>query len=130
MKPIESHAHMAFNALNKLHYELHREGRIAERDDATAMAMRVRRIALGEPPIVQDPRPSDPAELAKAVAAELRKRGIWAHVDPRIGPVVYVSAAYPMFRNDFDNLGPVAIADEIQAAEVRRAQEWAGDPPC
>lgn len=65
------------------------------------------------------------SELAKAVAVELRKRGIRAraethHVFPHyvdIGPNIYY-----MGKSDFDNLTPSEIADAIQSEEARRAQ--------
>jgi hypothetical protein len=90
-------------------------------------------LCPGQPP--DDPRPDDPAELARQVAIELRKRGIWAHKDDELP---YVKTPFPMlvmFReypysihaSEFDNLGPIAIADAIQALEAKRAQEWAGD---
>jgi len=85
-----------------------------------------------------DPRPSDMAELAKLVAAELRRRGIWAEVvdgnvetlrfgtkNPKGANVTW--GIHVLFCAEFDNLGPIACADEIQRQEARRAQEWAGD---
>ncbi len=86
--------------------------------------------------LVDDPRPENVAELAAEVARELRKRGIWA----RVGDTVNACAVrvprpadrmdrrwYSMFSPDFDNLGPIAIANAIVAMEAKRAQEWAGD---
>lgn len=84
-----------------------------------------------------DPRPSDPVELARQVAVELRKyREAWVadgvavwvlrlHGD-RSNPSVR-QFAHLLHRADFGNLGPVAIADVIQRLEAKRAQEWAGD---
>jgi hypothetical protein len=136
--PVEMTAYVAFNALNSLRHELHNEGRIDERDDVTGMALRVRRMASGEPPIVDDPRPEDMAELARETAKELRKRGGQADA---LGSGVYVPrpngrpseaaglAWFPhiVFSSNFDNLGPIGCAGVIQAEEASRAQEWAGD---
>ena len=73
-----------------------------------------------------DPRPSDMAELARLTAIELRKRGIWARVN--IWHNVEISeCVYSLLFSDFNNLGPIAIADEIQRQEAIRAQEWAGN---
>jgi hypothetical protein len=73
---------------------------------------------------IHDPRPDNMAELAKMTAVELRKRGIWARVN--IWHNVEISeCVYSLLFSDFDNLGPIACADVIQAKEVRRAQEWA-----
>jgi len=97
-----------------------------------------------------DPRPSDPAELARQVAMELRKHSLFAAVffddepttiyvqRPQRSRLNVVGSRFPdtywaplfVLSQEFDGMGPIAIADEIQAAEVRRAQEWAGDPPC
>jgi hypothetical protein len=89
---------------------------------------------------MHDPRPDDPAELARMVAKEPRKRGNFAReyrsvveVACFVGAEGKTDTAYPGYHSysvhfaDFDNLGPIAIADEIQAHEARRAQEWAGD---
>ena len=86
--------------------------------------------------IQDDPQPSDLAELAALVAKELRKRGIWAKAGGLTNErVVQISRPadcmahrwHSMLFSDFDNLGPIAIADAIQALEAKRAQEWAGD---
>jgi len=78
------------------------------------------------------------AELARQTAAELRKRGIWAQLALGHTGVVEVPfvrdwrlmwRAVPLSQSQFDNLGPIACADVIQAEEARRAQEWAGDEP-
>jgi len=83
-----------------------------------------------------DPRPFDMAELARLTAAELRKRGIWAQCGGTVNDhAVKISRPddcmayrwHTMLHPDFDNLGPVACADEIQRLEALRAQEWAGD---
>jgi hypothetical protein len=86
-----------------------------------------------------DPRPTDMAELARMVAVELRKRGIHADYDAQVIrlPVPinsvneyltsYRMRVVPMFEVAFDNLGPVAIAEEIVRQEAKRAREWAGD---
>lgn len=82
---------------------------------------------------------ADPEERAKAVAKILRGRGIVA--EAAYGkPVVNVARRtlvgeliwYPQILHGYDSdrfedLGPRAIADAIQAEEARRAQEWAGD---
>lgn len=92
---------------------------------------------------LHDPRPDDMAELARLTAIELRKRGIWAsaanvtHIPDPVVIVPFRNAreprwyvkSYCFYGNDFDNLGPIACADVIQAEEARRAQEWAGDKP-
>lgn len=90
-----------------------------------------------------DPRPDDMAELARLTAIELRKRGIWADTGAKallptivrtqrarfddIGKHKPYSAGWNLALSQFDNLGPIACADVIQAEEARRAQEWAGD---
>lgn len=85
-----------------------------------------------------DPRPADMAEFARLTAKELRGRGILATVDDtyrdhRIVGVPFSDMGqlrwfwYVLLSADFDNLGPVACADVIQAEERKRAQEWAGD---
>jgi hypothetical protein len=90
-----------------------------------------------------DSRPDDMAELARLTAIELRKRGIWAearyayagsawfvwvaqltHLGPR---VLGEMGFHSLTMGDFDNLGPRACADLIQAREAVRAAEWAGD---
>jgi hypothetical protein len=86
---------------------------------------------------LHDPRPADLAELARLTAIELRKyREAWhtggAEVwtlrlrGSPLAPAVR-QFAHLLNRSDFDNLGPVACASAIQALEVARAQEWAGD---
>jgi hypothetical protein len=90
---------------------------------------------------LHDPRPDDMAELARLVAIELRKRGM--PVDDEIGAVVVLRFtdlrkkdgafsstrrfSHSLYASEFNNLGPIACADVIQAEEARRAQEWAGD---
>ncbi len=77
----------------------------------------------------------DAEAMAKEAAKELRKRGIWACVDPGMAPIVRCSrpADFMAFRwhsitnPDFAGMTALEIADEIQTREVRRAQEWAGD---
>jgi hypothetical protein len=83
------------------------------------------------------PRPADVAELARLVAKELRRRGIWAESDESV--VVVPRRVRPQFpractvvwhimnATHFDNLTPRECADVIQAEEAHRAQEWAGD---
>lgn len=83
-----------------------------------------------------DPRPDDTAQLAREVARELRRRMsaiaandsvCVARLEPdRICPRASV-VMYSLCSSDFDNLGPVAIADAIVAAESKLAQELAGD---
>ena len=79
----------------------------------------------------------DAEKMAREVAKELRKRGIWAvqydksiamprlkFVDGTHRAVInYYAATNP----DFAGMTALEIADEIQTREVRRAQEWAGD---
>lgn len=75
-----------------------------------------------------DPRPADMAELARLVATELRKRGIWAlaqYGDPIVN--IGTRASYTMLGSDFDNLTPREIADVIQREEAKKAAKWAGD---
>jgi hypothetical protein len=76
---------------------------------------------------------ADPGERAKAVAKELRRRGIWADVHPAspLDVRVELREGYG-FRRVFHGatcpeMGPHAIADAIQAEEARLAQVWAGD---
>jgi hypothetical protein len=87
----------------------------------------------------KDPRPDDPAELARMVAIELRTRQqgtfavavaehvLVARIRGRNGDYRSELGYHTMSASDFDNLGPIAIADAIQALEAKRAQEWAGD---
>lgn len=89
-----------------------------------------------------DSRPSNMAELARLVAVELRKRGIWAHPRWEDGCISVIGfhghgaydrfqvpgmRPYVMTNSDFNNLGPIAIAAEIAQEEAIHAQEWAGD---
>lgn len=88
-----------------------------------------------------DERPVDLAELARQVAIELRKRGIRAMACAGIACVDIggfthpITTTHPTFSYEtyciqwsrFDNLGPVGCANEIQALETKRAQDWAGD---
>lgn len=73
----------------------------------------------------------DPVERAKAVAKELRKRGMWArtaaHWDGSSAHIMGAVGGYIYNTEPHANLGPLAIADAIQAEEAKRAQEWAGD---
>lgn len=76
-------------------------------------------------------------KMAVEVAKELRKRGIWAtqydksvaiprlkFVDGNYRAMInYYAATHP----DFAGMTALEIANEIQAQEARRAQEWAGD---
>ena len=66
--------------------------------------------------------------MANEVAKELRKRGIRALRCATLGCVVVVCMQnYAMANPDFAGMTGIEIADEIQAQEARRAQEWAGD---
>lgn len=92
---------------------------------------------------LHDPRPDDTAELAKMTAIELRKRGIWAEARPAACRVIWFIfigrlghkgagvtrefGCHSPTHSMFADLGPIAIADVIQAEESRMAQEWAGD---
>lgn len=82
--------------------------------------------ALTEP---TDAPIADPAERARAVAKELRRRGIFACVQ---GGGVTVCAEdkafwYHLLWEKIATMGPRAIADEIQREEAQRAKKWAGD---
>ena len=72
------------------------------------------------------------------MAKELRKRGFFADywrghaiTLPRYvghgSAKVYRYLPICLDLSQFDNLGPRAIADVIQADEAKRAAEWAGD---
>ncbi len=87
------------------------------------------------------PRPDDMAELARLVAKELRRRGIWAEATidhsgmyaPMVQLPVFdgcraVVADYHTARDRFNSLTPREIAEVIQAEEAKKAAEWAGDP--
>jgi hypothetical protein len=77
---------------------------------------------------LHDPRPEDPAELARMVAVELRKRGIFAK--DREDGISIPSGCHWLYNLRaivFADLGAIAIADEIQRQEALRAQEWAGN---
>lgn len=80
----------------------------------------------------------DAEKIAREVANELRKRGIWANALllgiflPCVGRTiggsdVLAKHVYSIYDAAFDNLTALEIAGEIQAQEARRAQEWAGD---
>ena len=84
--------------------------------------------------------------MAKEVAKELRKRGIWARIAPTPSydqdnkidlPYQPLQVEHPaqiasirricVWDDCFEDMSALEIADEIQAQEARRAQEWAGD---
>lgn len=79
----------------------------------------------------------DAESMAKEVAKELRKRGIWAKADhyretgmidvPQMVGDGQSFWRYLTTNPVFDNMTALEIAGEIQAQEARRAQEWAGD---
>jgi hypothetical protein len=113
------------------------------KEDALVLSEKLGTLARRE-----DPRPSDPAELARQVAMELRTHSLFAAVffddEPttiyvqrpqrsRLNvtgskfPDTYWAPIFP-FSQEFDGMGPVAIADEIQRQEAVRAREWTGDP--
>ena len=83
-----------------------------------------------------DERPADMTELARLTAIELRKRFSAVAVAEHV-LVGRVRGQNPNFRAelgfhtmtnpDFAGMGPAVIADEIQAIESRKTQEWAGD---
>lgn len=96
-------------------------------------------LAAAEPPPIEE-RPADMADLAQAVARELRKRGIWACTmndeNPplcAVGiPTIHNGKAgflrlHSLLFGHFDNLTPTEIADLIQREEAAKAAEWAGD---
>lgn len=102
----------------------------------------VRMLLAATAPDPGPPCPADMADLARLVAVELRKRGIWAFGDEhivRLGRMRPVgirvpcaswasnNVAYSMYRSDFDNLTPSECADLIQREEAAKAAEWAGD---
>lgn len=125
-----------FDGLNRLHHALFKSGRRSESDEVTIMALRLRQIAAGEPAPVDDPRPSDPAELARMTAIELRKRMsamaygemvIVASVEPARTGYRASLVHYDLAHEVFGKLGPIGCADEIQQQEVARAKQWAGD---
>jgi hypothetical protein len=105
----------------------------------TTAALQTLLAATAPPPDV--PRPADMAELAQAVARELRGRGIWAqagkmkHMPDPVVIVPYRTAdnlryyphSYMMCASDFDKLSVTEIAALIQSEESKRAKEWAGD---
>lgn len=91
--------------------------------------------ALDEP---TDTPISDPAERAKAVAKELRRRGLyavhgraWVSVSCPTKVSAFESTTYHLDSRGremgWDVLGPLAVADRIQAEEAKRAKTWAGD---
>lgn len=118
--------------LNSFRYNAQAVALLSER---YAMGVLIAITAPNDP--LPDPRPDDMVELARQVAKELRKRGIWAEQDGEIVVVPRrIPPAFPrkctviwhnMYAAQFNNLGPRAIADMIQAEEARKAQEWAGD---
>ncbi len=70
----------------------------------------------------------DAEVMANEVAKELRKRGIRALRCTTLGCVVVIYMQnYAITNPDFAGMTALEIADEIQAQEARRAQEWAGD---
>ncbi len=85
----------------------------------------------------KDPRPDDPAELARQVAIELRKhREAWHQGGAEVWVIRLRGSpqapsvrqfCHSLFGAKFDNLGPVGCAAVIQVEEVKRTQEWAGD---
>lgn len=92
----------------------------------TADMLEILLTTTAPPP--HDERPDDMAELARLVAKELRKRGIWAWANNgfvNVGRGHF--APYAMVWSDFDNLTPRECADVIQAEEAKKATEWAGD---
>lgn len=80
----------------------------------------------------QDQPVADPAERARLVARELRKRGMHARLSES-GCDVLSTASGQFYcllddaRPEWTSKGPRAIADEIQREEDRRARAWAGD---
>jgi hypothetical protein len=86
--------------------------------------------ATAPPPDV--PRPANMAELAQAVARELRAKGIWVDVWPP-SVICYprdssvADGIHHLTDEKFDNLSVTEIAALIQTKESKRAKEWAGD---
>jgi hypothetical protein len=129
---------MLMGGLARLNGALVAAGKRVEADEVAVMSARLREIAHGD---VADPRPDDMAELARLTAAELRKCGIYAELVTLAAiirlptPLHSIGEALTSHRgrmvtlhdSQFDNLGPVACADEIVRQEIRHAQEWAGD---
>lgn len=103
----------------------------------SASADKIAALLAATAPLPQDPRPSDPAELAQAVAKELRKLGFRQKMEQYAPCTIMLPAWDARGRlsitfvhttdSKFDNLGPRAIADVIQQEEAKRAAEWAGD---
>lgn len=80
---------------------------------------------------VNDPRPSDPAELARMTTVELRKRGICAidnHGEVHFPRPERAFSGMPtlrygcalLCRDVFEDLGPIACANVIIAEEAAR----------
>jgi hypothetical protein len=113
------------------------------RDNFPASAARIDVLLAGTEPDPGPPRPDDMGELARLVARELRRRGIWADARAdytesawfvwvaqltRLGTRVLGEMGwYSISASDFDNLTPKECADVIQREEARKASEWAGD---
>ena len=87
-----------------------------------------------------DPRPVDPAELARLVAKELRNRSVVAaeeftnvyvlrplERDPNVLMTRATWYPWSVHFSCFDKLGPIACADFIWHQERKWTQEWAGD---
>lgn len=90
-------------------------------------------LAALEQGAAPDPRPSDPAELARLTAIELRKRGLCAidnHGEVHFPRPERAFSGMPtlrygcalLSRDVFADLGPIACADAIVAEEAARLQ--------
>jgi predicted phosphoribosyltransferase len=70
----------------------------------------------------------DAERMARDVAKELRRRGIWADYFACVVQIAPNAVHnYSMYHSDFDNLSANEVADVIQTQEARLAQEHAGD---
>ena len=127
---IKQHIAVLFAGMTRLHGLLVTACRRPESDEVGTMAIRLRQIASGDS---SDPRPEDPAELARLTAEALHQRGISADWrDWTVGAVLVPchdatglsESTYLMTRSEFDNLGPIGVANEIQAQEADRLAKW------
>ena len=119
-----------FAGLNRLHTNLHDAGRIEERDEVTAMALRIREIASGK----SEPKPeNDHDKLSQLTAHDIAKH-VAANLSSDFADVCSKSAAvcfmrrnpgqaplfvvYSMFDARFHGLASNEIADIIRREEA------------